>query len=231
MCSYSSNWPSGCYQGIGVGGYASYQNCVPPKPNYTTVVNAQGQVCVVMDCSDRLLLQSLTVDTQCNPSTYDQFCSLNNPSTVVDNNPLLPNGLFINLIANKTVDYTINPGPPPPFIEIMFLLVLPSPSARCPSHLGLTHACDQDMNNLTSARVAKTYWKDYLVLALNSLPATLNVGFGYAWHDGTLRGGQGIFYDRSLVDYWTDPTCNVLPPAGSTGTRLSRLPHLSLIHI
>lgn len=65
------------------------------------------------------------------------------------------------------------------------------------------------MNNLASARVAKTYWRDYIKQALDSLPADLNVGFGFAWSDGVLRGGQGIFYDKSLIQYWPDPTCNV----------------------
>ncbi len=106
-----------------MGGYNSYLGCTPPKQSYTTIVNSKGQVCVVMDCNDKILLQSLTVDTTCNPTTYDQYCSLSNPSVVVDKNPLLPNGLFVNLIADKTVNYTFAPVPAPNFLEIMFLLV------------------------------------------------------------------------------------------------------------
>ena len=189
ISNYSNNWPAGCYQGTAgtATGYGSFQGCTPTHTTYSTFINGLGQVCIRADCSDHLLLQSQTVDTRCHPDNYDQYCSFDRSSTVFDQNPLLPGSVFVNLVSNKPVSYVMNPGLAPLRVEIMFLL---------------------DVNNLAKPTVAKSYWRDYIEAAINQLPSNLNVGFGYAWSDGVLRGGLGISYDRKSIATWTDPTCN-----------------------
>lgn len=69
------------------------------------------------------MLQYQTVDTRCHPDNYDQYCTREDPSSVFDNNPLMPEAIFVNLVEDKPVTYNVNPGLPPRTAEIMFLLV------------------------------------------------------------------------------------------------------------